>query len=462
MKTAPELHAEYEAIVCGLEGLDSAGQLIAARAMARSSALYHGEVVNFAYLPKLYPPAVIEQFRSLSALLYGILAKVIARYKTDPSYRALFGFDERLEDLIVQDCGYASPIPIMRADIFYQEDSGAFKFCELNTDGASAMNEDRELCSAIALTPAFLAMRDQGYELRPFELFDSWVTEFLNVFQDWAGRRGLPASAPAIAIVDFTEDATTAEQEEFARRFRARGARCEVIDIRALRWDGLRLTNPRGEAIDAIYRRAVTTDIMARYEEVPDFLAAVRAGAVCLVGGFQTQIAHAKIIFEVLRRAETRAFLTPVEQDFISEHVPATWRLEHDAIDLDRILASKDSWIIKPLDLYAARGVVAGRGVDQKTWERTIREKIDTGYIIQEYVAQYRASNIRNAYSLPVGGQPQLLREPQLELFQDLTGLYLYNGALAGVYARTGQEALIFGHAGGLTAASFTAKPPEK
>jgi len=455
MRTAPELHTEYEAIVRSLPELDRASQLAAAEAMARSTAIYHGEVVNFAYLPKLYPPAVIDQFRSIVTTLYGILAKVIARYKADAAYRALFGFDPRLEELILLNPGYDSPIPIMRADIFYQEDSGAFKFCELNTDGASAMNEDRELCAAIAATPAFQLMRERGYQLQSFELFESWVSQFLRVYENWSKRRGMRDATPQVAIVDFQEEATTAEQEEFARRFRSRDVDCEVIDIRSLRWDGRQLHTPSGRAIDALYRRAVTTDIMAHYDEVPDFLAAVRAGAVCLIGSFQTQIAHAKIIFEILRRPETSALLTSDEAAFIADHVPSTWRLQSNAIDTDKILATKDRWIIKPLDLYAAQGVVAGRGVSQNKWEQTIHEKIDTGYIIQEYVEQYRATNIRNTYSLPIGGQPQQLREPQLELFQDLTGLYMYNGTLAGTYARAGQEALIFGHAGGLTLASF-------
>ena len=458
MKSAPELHTEYEEIVCGLAGLDGQGQLAAARAMANSSAIYHDEVVNFAYLPKLYPPAVIEQFSSIVTTLYGILAKVIAHYKADPSYRALFGFDRRLEELILLDPGYDAPIPIMRADIFYQADTGLFKFCELNTDGASAMNEDRELCAAIEATPTFQLMQSRGYRMEPFELFDSWVKVFLGIYGDWSARRGAGSDGvPRVAIVDFQEEATTAEQEEFACRFRARGVDCAVIDIRGLRWDesGQRLRDPDGGAVDAIYRRAVTTDIMAHYDEVPDFLGAVRAGAVCLVGAFQTQVAHAKIIFEILHRPETRALLAPEEVAFVADHVPATWHLQSDTIDLDDILATKDRWIIKPLDLYAARGVVAGRGVGQAVWEKTIREKIDTGYIIQEYVEQYRATNIRNSYSLPVGGQPQQLREPRLELFQDLTGLYMYDGNLAGVYSRAGQEALIFGHAGGLTLGSF-------
>jgi len=454
LASAPELHAEYEAIVRSLPELDRAGQLIAACAMTQSTALYHGEVVNFAYLPKLIPPLVVEQFGALVSTLQGILAKVIARYVADPAYRPLFGFDPRLEELICLDPGYASPIPIMRADIFYHADSGDFKFCELNTDGASAMNEDRELCAALAQTPAFQHMRARGYELKPFELFDTWVDQFMCVYEEWAERRNGP-DQPQVAIVDFTEDATTYEQEEFARVFRARGLTCECADIRELSWDGQRLSTATGMRVDAIYRRAVTTDIMARYDDVSCFLAAVRAGAVCLIGSFRTQIAHAKVIFEVLRRAQTQTFLSAEEVAFITEHVPATSHLRRDAIDIDEVLATKDRWIIKPLDLYAARGVVAGRGVDQQTWEQAVTGALEAGYLIQEYVEQYQASNIRNAYSLPAGGTPQLLREPQLELFQDLTGLYMYNGKLAGVYSRAGQEALIFGHAGGLTLASL-------
>ena len=70
-------------------------------------------------------------------------------YAKDEDYRRLFGFEPKLEELILREPTYDSPIPIARIDIFYNEETGDFKFCEFNTDGTSAMNEDRELNIAI-------------------------------------------------------------------------------------------------------------------------------------------------------------------------------------------------------------------------------------------------------------------------------------------------------------------------
>ena len=60
--------------------------------------------------------------------------------------------------------------------------------------------------------------------------------------------------------------------------------------------------------MDAIYRRAVTSDIMKHYEEVGDFIAAVKDNAVCLIGDFRTQIAHNKILYKILHLPQTQAF----------------------------------------------------------------------------------------------------------------------------------------------------------
>ncbi len=57
--------------------------------------------------------------------------------------------EPKLEELILNRPTYYSPIPIARIDIFYNEKTGDFKFCEFNTDGTSAMNEDRKLNIAI-------------------------------------------------------------------------------------------------------------------------------------------------------------------------------------------------------------------------------------------------------------------------------------------------------------------------
>ena len=49
------------------------------------------------------------------------------------------------EELILRADPAVSLLPMARIDFFYNEQTGAYKYCEFNTDGTSAMNEDREL-----------------------------------------------------------------------------------------------------------------------------------------------------------------------------------------------------------------------------------------------------------------------------------------------------------------------------
>ena len=119
------------------------------------TARYHGYFVHTLYIPKMFTEDMAAYIEKNALVMYGILEKVIARYRSDAAYRALFGFDERLERLILREKHYDCLLPMARIDIFFNEDDYSFKFCEFNTDGSSAMNEDREMNEAIRLTYSF-------------------------------------------------------------------------------------------------------------------------------------------------------------------------------------------------------------------------------------------------------------------------------------------------------------------
>ena len=113
--------------------------------MKASTAIHHGEYVRTCYMPKLLPASVFAQFAADIRVLYGILAKVMQAYYRDAAYRALFGFDAVTEELILRADPSRTLLPMARIDFFYNEETGAYQYCEFNTDGTSAMNEDREL-----------------------------------------------------------------------------------------------------------------------------------------------------------------------------------------------------------------------------------------------------------------------------------------------------------------------------
>lgn len=395
--------------------------------LLHSSVAYHGRCVRTLQIPKVFTPAVIDDFRGIVDTTYRIFQKVIREYLENPRYRKLFPFSPELEELILIPSLYDSLLPIARFDIFYNEENGSFQFCEINTDGTSAMNEDYVLNQAIELNPAHQAMK-RRHKFSVFELYDSWVKTFLSIYQTYEKRR----EHPHVAIVDFLENASITEFEEFRRRFEKAGISCEIAEITQLSYENHRLISPLGRPIDAVYRRAVTTDVMARKEEVRPFLEAVKNQDVCLIGAFRTQIIHNKWLFKMLHEEPTLALLDPRERSFVKAHVPYTNLLAEGSARRNQLLREKDRWLIKPLDSYASRGVWAGCDCTEEEWEKHIDDSMGQNYIYQEYCPPFRTENIC------------FIEEPaEFKAYTNMSGLFVYNGQFAGVYSRLSDGGII-------------------
>lgn len=392
-----------------------------------SEAIYHGILVHSLYIPKIFTVEMTEVFDRLTKTIYGILEKIILEYEKNPEYRKLFNFDKHLEELILRPARYNSKLPIARIDIFFNEDDYSFKFCEFNADGASAMNEDRELNEALNKSHTFNEF-SKKYDIHTYELFETWADEFLKLTTDAEIKK------PNIAIVDFFKHDVGFEFKRFCNTFKTRGLNCEVCEIRDLKYDGKNLTSPSGMKIDAIYRRAVTCDIMENYDEVLPFIEAVKDENVVLIGDFKTQIIHNKIVFKIMHDNMTKAILTDYENEFIKKHIPYTMSLTKENIEKFNVLSEKDKWVIKPEDSYASRGFHAGVECNSDNeWKNAVLENLDNGYILQEFVKPFENENI------------DFLHEdnPKYRNYSSITGLFVYNGKFKGIYSRIAKTSII-------------------
>lgn len=375
-----------------------------------------GRHLDAGLLPKLFDESSFELLKRVAKTTSGILNKVISHYLEDADYRSLFPFSPELERLILTDVGYSCNLPVFRMDIFFDEEKGTFKFCEINTDGTSAMNEQRELSNAARHTAAFKEFAE-GRELTSFELFDSWASRFLA----WCGECGKPH--PHVAIVDFLESATRNEFYIFERAFQRAGVSCTVQEIRDLKYENGALFGKDGVKIDAVYRRAVTSECMEKRGDISAFLQAVLDGAVTVVGGFRTQVVHTKHFFVIARLPQTKAILTDEENAFVEEHFPVTHRLCD--VPLQEVLAGRESLLVKPADRYGSKGVCAGADCSDEEWKREIEEDVSRDYVVQNYCTPYRAPNVFVEDEKPVTAD-----------FNNMTGLFVYGGELAGLYSR--------------------------
>lgn len=428
MSKIKDLVQEYRSIV----EHDLAGHGASAKEISNyiqnSTAKYHGRCVRTLYIPKLFTLDEVALFEQLIDILYGIFYKVMDKYQNDVEYRQLFGFDERLEKLILRERTYDCPLPIARIDIFLNEETGDFHFCEFNTDGSSAMNEDRELNNAIKLTAAYQEFAGR-HELRTFELFDSWVEEFLAIYGTYNNKK----NNPHVAIVDFMESATNEEFKIFAKAFERKGISVEICEIRDLTYEDGVLMSPAGKGIDAIYRRAVTSDIMKYYDDVQPFIQAVVDDNVCLIGDFRTQIVHNKVLYKILHDECTKVFLTEEENAYVKAHVPYTVSLTNGKFDYEEVINHKNNWIIKPEDSYGSKGVHAGVECNDEEWKLFVDQCMNHDYILQQFCVPYESVNIDLVKDDDAPFRP----------YSNLTGLFVYNGKFKGCYSRISQSEII-------------------
>ncbi|MGI6220435.1 MAG: hypothetical protein ACOYIP_00970 [Coriobacteriales bacterium] len=445
MNTNDSYIREYLGIIDALDG-DLPGRRAAQSYMENSTAIVHGKHVPSSYVPRFFGQETYGIFKDVAETTHAIVAKIITRYREDPAYRTLFDLDERVAELVLLPCGYPDVLPLARIDVFLDEDTGACGFCELNTDGSSGLNEDREQNRALAGSPALREFA-RRHTLATSELFESWVDEFLAIY----GRAEQRVDDPRIAIVDFLgTGAITAEFQEYCRRFSRRGYTCFVADVRDLRFDGAVLRTTDGKRIDAIFRRCVTPDILAHWEESQALIEAVRAQKVVLIGSFAGHLGYDKQIFDVMHHPLTLEFLTEHERELVEACVPQTKRLDASCIDLDEVRAEKDRWIIKPPDGYGARDVHAGNMYAQEEWEalvcRLANGAAGAPFLVQRYIQPYKTP-----FLMPDG---ELLSRSDGEIarttvsMNNMSGLFIFNGRFAGVFSRMGEKPVISEGAG--------------
>ena len=96
-------------------------------------------------------------------------------------------------------------------------------------------------------------------------------------------------------------------------------------------------------------------------------------------------------------------------------------------------MREKDSWIIKPEDSYGSKGVHAGNECTLEEWQGYVKECMDQNYVLQEFHTPYSLANIDFSETKRVGWQPT----------SNLTGLFVYNRKMQGIYSRISYDKII-------------------
>ena len=201
----------------------------------------------------------------------------------------------------------------------------------------------------------------------------------------------------------------------------------------------------------------MTNDVIDHWDESQQLVDAVRAECVALIGSFAGHIVHDKQIFSVLFDERTTAFLDADEISFIEETVPMTAFLDDEHVNLPQIRANRCEWIIKPTDHYGADEVYAGAAVSQERWEELVDRYANgrAGYpfIVQRYIVPIKTETLPPDTGIDKLPDDEVPWDPKS--YNNLNGLYLYDGVFQGVFSRLGPLPTISKDMQGMTAATI-------
>lgn len=426
------LEDEYLQIVRD-QGGDVSSRRAANQWLGTTHAVFHGEPVPWSVVPKIFDRAQLDVLADAAETMGRIMDKCTRAYLDSPSFRAQLGFDDRMDQLVRVPTSYTRLIPIARVDVFFNEQTGDYQFCELNTDGSSGMTDTVEVTCAEQRCDAWQEFSRRHPRLRTFDVLEGAIDAVLATYDSWAPAQGARAQEPVLAFVDYPESVERQEVDHLIERLQARGISARFADLRSLRTtpvDGrLRLVDDQGP-IDLVWRRVVTSELVQKPCEGAYALErSVADDLACVVGTFRTWVCASKTIFSALFSPDAAQFLNDDELRFVHLHVPQTYRLSPDD-DLSAY-AQKDRWILKPAGGYNSVGVVAGLDCTQGQWEEALRQMASQRGVVQRYASMYKTPVLMG----DVDAQADPLDAP---LASNMEGLYLFDGKFGGVFTRCG------------------------
>jgi uncharacterized circularly permuted ATP-grasp superfamily protein len=337
--------------------------------------------------------------------------------------------DERR--LVAIDHGFEHAATATRLDSFVTTDS--WQFVEYNAESPAGMGYIDLLSDMFRELPVMQAF-EREYTLRPLGIRPSMHDALLGAYHEWGGQ-----GKPQIAIVDWMGLPTHAEFEIFQEFFAQYGLDALIVDPRALEYHSDRLY-AGSTAIDVVYRRVLTHELLARKDEAPALLQAYEAGSVCVVNAFRCKLLHKKAIFAILSDDANSHLFSANELAVIRRHIPWT-RLVSDGhttyggeqVDLvEFVLRNRDRLVLKPNDEYGGKGVSLGWETDASAWEAALRQGLDSSFVVQE-----RVPTAQTRYPIYENG---VLRH--MDLIVDLDP-YVFGNAVNGQLTRISPSSLL-------------------
>jgi hypothetical protein len=323
-------------------------------------------------------------------------------------------------------------------------------FIEVNADTPQGAGHNDAILDFFERLPTYRRF-SREYELRPLRVQAHQLDALLGTWREWGG-----SGSPTIAIVTLTEDPVRLSGVELDRDFYGdRGVNAVIADPRDLSFAGGKLRVGEDE-IDVVHRVMLTGECLDRADEMRPMMDAVRAGAVCLVNPFRSELLGHKAVFALITDPEHDFGLSGAEREAVREHVPwsrpvidgRTTDPHGKEVDLvEHVRAERRQLVLKPAHDFGGHGVQLGWRQDEAGWERSIQLALE-----HDFVVQRRVPLQREEYPAAEPGRP-----PRT-LYED-TDPYMFRGEFGGLLTRLGTSEITNVHADGSVCASVAFAP---
>ncbi len=419
-------------------------EALLARMVARG-AVFAGRPLCTSLRPQFLLRSQVDLLTRTAHLFRSACSKARDAILDDPSLLDLVGLTDGERRLLEINPEFKSFAVVARLDTIL---TGAdLSIVELNAEGAFGGSYSDRLTD---LFQAFQPLRELCRErpIRPLYAGNSLVGSILDSWYEFGGT-----SLPRVAVVDWNEVATRAEFDIVCERFERHGVRARFVDPRELEYADGEL-RAGGEGIDVVYRRALTSELLAREDEVRPLFEAYRARVVCVVNSFRAKLLNKKILLALLFDDRVTARCSEDELAVIRDHVPWTRRVapgftpgpSGEPVDLVEWAANRrEELVLKPNDELGGRGVVIGANVDQAAWERALAVAVANPSVVQRRVP------------LPTAMFPEVGAAGELAFSRRYVEVdsYLFRGEASGIMTRLSSTTMSSVHAGAGTVPTF-------
>jgi uncharacterized circularly permuted ATP-grasp superfamily protein len=355
-------------------------------AFAREGITFGGQPMPALLRPQLVARADWDVLCASGRRLLDLAVRV-ARDAFDGDARrlcAFLGTPEGEVPWVVLDPG-PPDVALSRLDAFLTDDGP--RFIEINSDAPAGFGYSDRMARVFETLPVFRAFRERV----PTSYRSSEEALVRAVLAPWRERGS--TGTPLVAIVDWADVKTRADQEILREVISARGSRCVLVDPRAMEVRDGRLCTP-SEPVDIVYRRAVLSELVDRADEVKAFFRAYRENLCPFVNSFRCRLSEDKAFFALLTDEAFSSLMTAEEAQFVSRLVPWTRRVEErktakDGRNVDLVpfvLKERQSLVLKPAHAYGGKSVYVGNETPAAEWEGAVATALGKPWVVQERV----------------------------------------------------------------------------